>query len=62
MLNKEKVQDMLVKTLESMIEAVKADNEFQYIIDKQRALALAEVLELNVYARDYVRKVRYLND
>ena len=55
MKSQEEIQNMLVHTLESIIEAVKTNDEFMFILNKQRADALAEVLELNVYARDFIK-------
>lgn len=56
MKSQQEIQNMLVHTLESIIEAVKTNDEFIYILYKQRADALAEVLELNVYARDFIKQ------
>ena len=55
MKSQEEIQNMLVKTLERITEAVKTDDELMYMLNKQRADALAEVLELNVYARDFIK-------
>lgn len=57
MKSQQEIQNMLVHTLESIIEAVKTNDEFMYILNKQRADALAEVLELNVYARDFLKQI-----
>ena len=56
MKSQKEIQNMLVKTLECITEAVKTDDELMYMLNKQRANALAEVLELNVYARDFIKQ------
>lgn len=46
----------MVGVLKAQIEAVETDDEFQYIYNNAKQAVYADILQLNVYARDFVKK------
>lgn len=54
--NETLIREGMVTALNSMIEAVKTDDESQYIISKARVSVYEDVLCMNVYGRDLIKK------
>lgn len=57
MLKSEKeIREAMVGVLKAQIEAVETDDEFQYIYNNAKQTVYADILQLNVYGRDFVKK------
>lgn len=56
MKSEKEIREAMVGVLKAQIEAVETDDESQYIYNNAKQSVYADILQLNVYARDFAKK------
>ena len=56
MKSEKEIREAMIGVLKAQIEAVETDDEFQYILNSAKQSVYADILQLNVYARNFVKK------